>query len=505
MTRVAMLNWVGSFTNVIVNSHYNVTVTAADKAGNFATQKATFSRHHADLIANTTTRVNCISTNLDVQTTGNVTGGTISVTQHGENPSGVVDHPGSSTKSAGLFVEINASQEIRDQLKQIEIKVYYDATELRAQGTEPNSLKLYWWDETQGIWSEVTPSSLGIDAAGSFIKAALIHLSKYGVFGSAIVNPPPISYGGGGGGGGPILSRIGLTGLSTTAELKVGQNGAVQTAVHLTNSDNKFVLDIPAGTILKDSAGNPLSSLSASRVATPPAAPSGDALVFAYDFGLDGASFDPPLTLTVNYDPSGLAAGSKENDLYVAWWDGNNWQAINSTVDVVAKTVSVQIAHFTQYALLSKLPAPPPATPTIEVLLTPTPAKFAIEGLSVDPASVKVGETVIVTAAVTNSGGTSGVCSIILKVNGIQEGTRDVNVDAGATAKVSFNVKRDAPGTYSIDLNSQNGQFIVSEAVVIPPPGLDTTSILIIVLLIAAAAGILAYFIIQKRKASATH
>jgi hypothetical protein len=135
-----------------------------------------------------------------------------------------------------------------------------------------------------------------------------------------------------------------------------------------------------------------------------------------------------------------------------------------------------------------------------------TTAKFTVAGLNIAPASVKTGETVTVTATVTNSDGSQGTYSVILKVNGAQEATKDLTLNAGATEKVSFNIKKTAAGTYSVDVNGQTSQFTVTQDAATPvaPPtgdGLDSTTIIIILVVVAAAAGILAYFLLRKRHA----
>jgi hypothetical protein len=506
MTRVAMLNWVGTFAPVIVNSAYNVTVTAADKAGNFATQRATFSNKQITVTENTTTIVNCTNTQLAIQTTSNVTNATITVTQHEENPSGVVNNPGAANVTAGLFVEINASPELRDNLKQIEIKVYYNATQLLAQGKDPTTLKLYWWDETLGVWAEVPGSGPGSDAGGTFIKGILTHLSKYGVFGSVIATSTTTGTTGGGGGESGKLVKLDDLKNSAPYEFRLAFTGATQTNVQLKSDDDRLSIDIASGTYLRDKVGNALGALSVGSLDSPPAPPSGSVLVTAYNFGPDGAVFDPGINLTLSYDPKTLPAGAREEELYTAWWNGTNWQALTGTVNTAARTVSVKVNHFTQFALISKLPSASP-TPLMPIQ-TPVPAaaKFSVFDLNIAPASVKTGEIVTVTATVTNSGGSQGRYTVSLRVNGVEEEKKELTLNTGAVEKVSFTVKKSAAGTYSVDVNGLAGQFTVKEeakASPTSPPvpqegGINATTIIIIVL-VAVVAGLVAFFLLRKR------
>ena len=163
--------------------------------------------------------------------------------------------------------------------------------------------------------------------------------------------------------------------LSGTASLIVGPNGVVQNSVTLNSNDGKFSLGIAGGTILHDASGNALITVSVSAVTVPPSPPAGSNVVFSYDFGPDGANFNPSITLNMNYDPTQLG-GAKEDDLYVAWWDGTQWQALTGTVDKVNHTVSVSVTHFTRYALLSKQPVAASLTPQA-ITPTPTPSPTA--------------------------------------------------------------------------------------------------------------------------------
>jgi len=60
-----------------------------------------------------------------------------------------------------------------------------------------------------------------------------------------------------------------------------------------------------------------------------------------------------------------------------------------------------------------------------------------------------------------------------LKIDGVVEATREVTVDAGFSEEVIFNISRDAPGTYFIEVDGLTSSFIVKEEVVplrIPKP-----------------------------------
>ncbi len=494
----------GSADHPIQIDDYVITVTGTDRAGNTATKTATFSKEQISVDGINATTVSNEQTSVQFETNGAVNNANVTVTQHVENPSGNADHPGGANSSAGAFVEINAPPELRDNLKQLTIRVYYNPSELG--NTDPLTLKIYLWDVTWGMWRALADSH--VNTTEHYIEGTTDHLSKYGVFGSVLAAPPPavVPPPVGGGGGGESGKLVKLDGLKNSApyEFRLAFTGAAQTNVQLKSDDDKLSIDIVSGTYLRDKVGNALGALSVGSLNNPPAPPSGSVLVTVYNFGPDGAVFDPGINLTLSYDPKTLPAGAREEELYTAWWNGTNWQALTGTVNTAARTVSVKVNHFTQFALMSKLPSVSP------VPAVPAPAKFSISELSVAPAAVKTAETVTVTATVTNNGGIQGRYTVSLRVNGVEEEKKELTLNAGAVEKVSFTLQKSAAGNYSVDVNGLAGQFTVKEeAKASPTPapvpqegGISTTTIIIIVLLlVVVVAGLVAFFLLKKRHA----
>jgi hypothetical protein len=106
-----------------------------------------------------------------------------------------------------------------------------------------------------------------------------------------------------------------------------------------------------------------VSALTLETLADPPA-PSGNAVVMAYNLGPEGAVFNPAVRLSFSYDPASLPEGMNEEDLYIAFWDGSGWAKLPGQLDRETRTVSAQIDHFTQYALLGVLPPQEEPSPT---------------------------------------------------------------------------------------------------------------------------------------------
>jgi len=261
-----------------------------------------------------------------------------------------------------------------------------------------------------------------------------------------------------GGGGTPPPTTTELTSslFGTTKTLNISNDGKIQEAIAATSADDLLTVTLPAGTIAKDKNGNPLSSLEAA-VVSPPSPPKDAHIIgLAYDFGPDGATFDPPITLTWKYDPNSLPTGVAEDSLYVAYWDGAKWVALKTTVNTAANVASCTVSHFTTFSIIAP-PAPPP------------PAAFSVSNISVEPTEVQPKEVVTITVSVANTGGMEGSHTLVLKINGVKEAEKTITVAPGNIKAVSFTVTKEQPGSYSVTVDGLGSSFIVIAPSVSPP------------------------------------
>ncbi|MBI4303260.1 MAG: DUF4399 domain-containing protein, partial [Chloroflexi bacterium] len=197
---------------------------------------------------------------------------------------------------------------------------------------------------------------------------------------AAPLPPPPPSGGGGGGGGGggPSLTSLSLSGLEGDTTPSVNFIAATESAFKIHSTDGKVTIDIASGTVMRQPSGSPLNSMSLTAPATTPSAPPGNAIVLAQEFGPNGATFGPAITLTLAYSESALPSGASESQLVIAYWDGSQWVTLPTTVNAEANTVSAKVEHFTAFAIMAKLPppapapapAPPPPPPALAVAST---------------------------------------------------------------------------------------------------------------------------------------
>lgn len=90
-----------------------------------------------------------------------------------------------------------------------------------------------------------------------------------------------------------------------------------------------------------------------------------------------------------------------------------------------------------------------------------TPASFSVSNLIISPDRVKQGESVTISAMVTNSGEVSGTYSVVLKIKGTVEAVEEVHLGPNSSERVTFNVVKNTPGFYNVELEGLVGRFVV--------------------------------------------
>ena len=89
---------------------------------------------------------------------------------------------------------------------------------------------------------------------------------------------------------------------------------------------------------------------------------------------------------------------------------------------------------------------------------------MALQYLAVNPQQAYAGQPVTITTNVSNTGGSTGSYTVVLKMNGQQEETRLVSVGAHSALPVKFTVTRHVPGTYAVTIGMQQSSFTVLDA-----------------------------------------
>lgn len=152
--------------------------------------------------------------------------------------------------------------------------------------------------------------------------------------------------------------------FGTKNEFTVDSQGKLKTEVNLSSADGRISLSLNEGTLILDKEGEPLKIIDVAIDPNPSPPPEDAYIVGAvYDFILGGAVFNPPIILTLSYDPEELTEGIGERDVYIACYQDGEWEKlIYRSVDIGSHEVTTQIDHFARFAVLA-----PKERPTSDV------------------------------------------------------------------------------------------------------------------------------------------
>ncbi len=305
-------------------------------------------------------------------------------------------------------------------------------------------------------------------------------------------------WGGGGGGVGP--TGPGVTSLSPY----INYEGLFNLPAIIKSEDNLVQLTVAKGVLARTAENQALNHIKILPVDTTPSGQNDiELLSKVYEITPAGATFTPAISITLFYDAAALSSEIDINSLAIGVYNAteSRWQLLDSVVDQAAHSVTAQIGHFSQYALFGKN-LPPPTTPP-----PPKPAEFSVSGITASPSSSLPGKDINISVKVSNTGGTQGSFVVILKINGVTESSKTVDVPAGSEQSVSFTVNEDTPGNYLVDINGAKTSFQIeaptpTSTTPVPtttPPGGGTSAWLIVIYVVAGliVIGILAYFIIR--------
>ncbi len=257
---------------------------------------------------------------------------------------------------------------------------------------------------------------------------------------------------GGGGGGAAPTSTPALAGSPTgvtDVTFSVDGFGRFTQDINAAGKDGRATVTIPRGVTGKDLQLQPLRNITVFEAKDPPAPPASSQMVgLPYDVGPGGATFDPPVTLTMRYDDSFVPAGIAEPNLALANWDAVNgkWVETKSTVDPSANSVSTNLTHFSIYVILAHT----------------RPASFTLSGLTVAQAEVRPGENTTIWVVVTNTGDLAGRYTVTLKINNTVAESKDITIAGGASQQVTFTASGATAGTYTVSIGDLSGTFAVS-------------------------------------------
>ena len=173
----------------------------------------------------------------------------------------------------------------------------------------------------------------------------------------------------------PTTYQLEINLLGTKHEATVDSQGKVKTSAQATSADGTVSLSVDKDTIILDKDGKLVQLIQATIDPNPPPPPEDATKVGpVYDLAPQGATFNPPIKLTLTYEPKELPEGLSENDVYIACYEDGKWEMFRyKQVDTERHRVTTRLDHFAKYGVFvpseQSAPMPPPEpglTPAVD-------------------------------------------------------------------------------------------------------------------------------------------
>lgn len=101
-------------------------------------------------------------------------------------------------------------------------------------------------------------------------------------------------------------------------------------------------------------------------------------------------------------------------------------------------------------------------TTTGEHPVSQKPAEFEVGPITLEPSTVMVGDSVIVTTTVKNIGDVAGTYTAILTIDGQEMSKKDITIEPGNSTEASFQLSK-SPGTYNLSIGNSSTTMTVHE------------------------------------------
>ena len=168
----------------------------------------------------------------------------------------------------------------------------------------------------------------------------------------------------------PTTYQMEINLLGTKHEVAVNSQGKVESSTQVASVDDTISLSI-------DKDEKPIQAIQATIDPNPPPPPEDtDNLGAVYNLIPQGATFNPPLKLTLSYVADELPEGLRENDVYIACYQDGKWEKLRyKQVDTERHRVATQINRLIRYTVLISSEQ---STPTPDPDLTPEPERVDV-------------------------------------------------------------------------------------------------------------------------------
>ena len=229
------------------------------------------------------------------------------------------------------------------------------------------------------------------------------------------------------------------------------------------SADSRAAVTFQSGTTGLTQAGAPLSEIAVTERQNPPPPPvDSEVIGLIYDFGPEGANFNQPATIRLRYEQFQLPENVAEDNLIIAVWDSHReeWVQLDSIVDPANNIITAEVTHFSLHTILAYT----------------RPAALVVSNLSINPQEAAIGEKIVISTVVTNTGDLTGIYQLELKIDGEVYYVRSARLDGGNSVTEHFPIYWDTSGTHTVDIASLSGIFTIETGELSSTPGTEDTT-----------------------------
>ena len=96
-----------------------------------------------------------------------------------------------SVPALNKYIQVETSEQVREAITSVMLKVYYTDAELNASGLNESTLAMYWYNTTTAQWVKLTTNmswvyGTGVNTVQNYVWANVSHFSHYAVGGESL-------------------------------------------------------------------------------------------------------------------------------------------------------------------------------------------------------------------------------------------------------------------------------------------------------------------------------
>jgi len=259
--------------------------------------------------------------------------------------------------------------------------------------------------------------------------------------------------GGGGGGGGTSYQWLLVDVLGNVTKVKVDSSGKLLESANASDAQGQMTLQLDYGTQVL-CVDNKVPQKLEVKVAESPTAPRAAQVldeVYEVSAYLKGKTSPSPFVIS----PAGrLVLRYHLGDLpeytslvYIACYDAEQgWMQLGLADVAMVGELTPEVSQPMVFAIMVQVTAPPAS-------------RFRVTDLVIGPIKARPNDEITINVTVTNIGDTPGDCTLQLRIDGQDRGTKEISLNPGESTVVSFTITESLKGMHVVEIADLEGNF----------------------------------------------